>query len=152
MADLDGEYGRGQYVELLPHYYGDYVRQFFIAAAALMLIGAPFYASFLFVELPFEIAGALVLVALAALTNPLKKGTLLADAIASGVGMVVFESWALLAYYDSSWVQFILREIIAIIFLVAFYFSMKTVRAFALHQIGKHDYAGEFDEEANTAR
>ena len=47
--------------------------------------------------------------------------------------------------------QFIWRELIAIIFLVAFYFSVKTVRAFILHQIGKSQQVGEFDEDAKDA-
>ncbi len=147
----DGEV-RGGYAESVPHYYGDYVRQLFISAAALMLIGAPFYSDALRVELPFEIAGALVLVALAALVNPHKQSVFLAAATASGVGLILFESWALYGYYDSTWTQFILREVIAIIFLAGFYFSMKTVRAFVLHKIGKHDTAGEFEEKSTSAK
>ena len=150
MADYDGEYARGAYVELVPHYYGDYIRQLFNIAAPLMLITAPFYANNLTIELPFEIVGALVLVALAALTNPHKQTIVVADAVAAGLGLLVYGTWALLTYDNSSWLQFILREVIALLFLTAFYFSMKTVRAFALHQIGKHDEAGEFDEESGA--
>src|SRR3989338_782571 len=130
----------------LPHYHGDAVRQLLASAAILMLVGAPFYASFLGVELPFLITGALALVAVAALVNPHKKSIFLVAAVASGVGLVVFETWALYGYYDSNWVQFILREVIAVVFLAGFYFSMKTVRAFVLHKVGKHDEAGEFEE------
>src|SRR3989344_7371248 len=131
----------------LPHYHGDAVRQLLASAAILMLVGAPFYASFLGVELPFLITGALALVAVAALVNPHKKSIFLVAAVASGVGLVIFETWALYGYYDSNWVQFILREVIAVVFLSGFYFSMKTVRAFILHKIGKHDEAGEFEEK-----
>jgi len=130
----------------LPHYHGDAVRQLLASAAILMLVGAPFYASFLGVELPFLITGALALVAVAALVNPHKKSIFLVAAVASGVGLVVFETWALYGYYDSNWAQFILREVIAVVFLAGFYFSMKTVRAFVLHKVGKHDEAGEFEE------
>ncbi|MBI2612736.1 hypothetical protein HYW59_02900 [Candidatus Kaiserbacteria bacterium] len=128
------------------HYYGDQVRQLFFVAAALMLIGAPFYADSLRVELPFEVAGALILVALAALANPHNRTVFLACAIVSGVGVAIYEMWALYGFEDSTWVQFGLREAIAVILLIAFYFNMKTVRAFVLHQVGKHDEAGEFDE------
>lgn len=140
------DYAPHPHEEHIPHYHGDAVRQLFISAAALMLIGAPFYADSLRTELPFEIVGALILVALAALANPHKKLALVADAIAAGVGLVIYETWALYTYHDSTWMQFILREVIAIIFLAAFYFSMKTVRAFVLHQVGRHDEAGEFEE------
>ena len=54
----------------IEHYYGDAIRQLFVTAAALILVGAPFYAEALRVELPFEILGAVILVAIAALANP----------------------------------------------------------------------------------
>ena len=130
------------------HYYGDTVRQLFIVAAALLLIAAPFYADTLRSELFYEIAGAVVLVAIAALANPHNKSTFMFAAIAAGVGLVVYESWALNKYFDSTWVQFILREVIALIFLVAFYYSVKTLRAFLLHRVGKQDEVGEFEEPA----
>src|SRR3989344_9204096 len=120
------DYAPHPYAENIPHYHGDAVRQLFISAAALMLIGAPFYADSLRTELPFEIVGALILAALAALANPHKKLALVADAIAAGVGLVIYKTWALYTYHDSTWMQFVLREVIAIIFLSAFYFSMKT--------------------------
>lgn len=134
------------YESHISHYYGDQVRVLFVVAAGLMLIGAPWYANSLRTELPFEITGALILVALAALINPHKKSLILATAVAAGVGAVVYETWALYEYFDSTWTEFILRQTIASVFLFSFYFSMKTVRAFALHQVGKHDEAGEFDE------
>lgn len=129
----------------IPHYYGDVVRQLFIVAAALMLITAPFYASTLKVELPFEIAGALVLIALAALANPHSKLIMMGNAVVAGVGLVIFQTWALYTYSEASWMQFILREVLAVLFLAAFYFSMKTLRAFLLGKVGKHWEAGEFD-------
>lgn len=128
------------------HYYGDQVRQLFVAAAALILIAAPFYSDSLRVELPFEIVGALILVALAAFANPHNRTVFIASAVAAGIGVVIYEMWAIYGFEDSTWVQFTLREVIAVILLVAFYFNMKTVRAFVLHQVGKHDEAGEFDE------
>lgn len=128
------------------HYYGDQVRQLFVAAAALILIAAPFYSDSLRAELPFEIVGALILVALAAFANPHNRTVFLASAIAAGVGVVIYEMWAIYGFDEITWVQFTLREVIAVILLVAFYFNMKTVRAFVLHQVGKHDEAGEFDE------
>jgi len=140
------EYVRHPFTQSVPHYYGDIVRQLFICTAALMLIAAPFYADSLRVELPFEIAGALVLVALAALVNPHKKSVMVANAVASGVGLVIFETWTLYAYQASSWVQVGLRQLLALLFLVAFYFSVKTVRAFVMHQVGRQAEAGEFED------
>ncbi len=149
MVDSHEEYSR-QYPQLLtgiPHYYGDIVRQIFIVASAIILLAAPFYGENLSLELPFEVIGVLVLVTLAALANPHSRNYLLADAVVSGVGLVIFEIWALYGHDSGTWIQFALRELIAILFLVAFYFSMKTVRAFTLHQIGHRDTVAEFDEE-----
>jgi len=123
------------------HYYGDFVRQAFVAAAALMLLAAPFYADDLHSELPFEIIGAVFLVAAAAMTNPWNRTVILADAIIAGVGLVIFELWALGEYDAITTTQFILRQAIAVLFMIAFYFSMKTVRAMTLHQVGKSDTA-----------
>ncbi|OGG57317.1 hypothetical protein A2853_02240 [Candidatus Kaiserbacteria bacterium RIFCSPHIGHO2_01_FULL_55_17] len=144
------DYQPSLYEAGVSHYYGNQVRQLLIVAATLILIGAPFYADSLRSELPFEIIGALVLVAIAALVNPHSKLIFAASAIASGIGLVIYESWALYMYFDSSWAQFVLREAIAVILLIAFYFSMKTIRAFVLRQVGKHEEAGEFDEPVST--
>lgn len=131
----------------LSHYYGDVARQLMLGAAALMLFASPFYADNLRVEFPFEVFGTLVLVCLAAFTNPLKKSVLTADAIATGVGLTLYQIWALAGYEQSSLVAFVLRECIAVIFLFAFYFSVKTVRAMILHQVGQKDTSTEFGDE-----
>ena len=132
---------------LVPHYYGDFVRQLMLGGAALMLFGAPFYGDSLRTELPFEVFGALVLVSLAAVINPRNKSVLTATAIATGVGMAVYQTWALYGYEQITPVAFVLREALAILFMFAFYFSVKTVRAMILHQIGKRDSVDEFKEE-----
>ena len=121
----------------IAHYYGDFVRQCLVAAAALMLLTAPYYADDLHNELPFEIIGAVVLVALAALTSPWNRTVIIGDAVASGAGLVVFELWALQEYSPSLLIAFALRQAIAIAFMCAFYFSMKTFRAMMFRQIGQ---------------
>jgi hypothetical protein len=152
MDNEGGDYVRSNPVwSAVPHYYGDAIRQLFIVNAGLILIGAPFYADSLRAELPFEILGALILAGLAALVNPHKISFLFANAIAAGVGLLFYETWALSHYETSTWTQFVLRELIAIIFLFAFYFSVKTIRASMLHQIGKSEVVGEFDENAKDA-
>lgn len=152
MDNEGGDYVRSSPIwPAVPHYHGDAIRQLFIANAALILIGAPFYADTLSAELPFEILGALILAGLAAIVNPHNRLLLFANAIAAGIGLLLYETWALSQYETSTWAQFIWRELIALVFLGAFYFSMKTVRAYLLHQIGKTGTAGEFDENAADA-
>lgn len=126
------------------HYYGDYVRQIFVVTGAAMLLLAPFLINRAPALLPFVIGGAIVLVILAALTNPKKVWVVMADALAAGVGIVVFESLALAAYASGNWMAFIALEVVTIAFLFALYYSLKTVRTMLLGQIGKGPTYGEF--------
>lgn len=132
------------------HYYGDQMRQLFISAAALMLIGSPFYTDSLRIELPFILIGALALVALAALANPHNKNVFYVAAAMSGAGVVVYGMWALNNYESITFLQFIIRLIIALVFMVGFYFNMKTLRAFVLGKVGKREEVGEFDFPEET--
>lgn len=143
MADYQMPYPFEQRVS---HYYGDQIRQIFMGLAALMLVGAPFYMDSLRGEFPFAVAGALALAAIGALANPHKRIVFVASAVAAGAGAVIYGAWALYDYHDSTWTQFVLRQAIALLFLAAFYFSVKTLRAYLMGKIGKRDEAGEFDE------
>ena len=136
----------------VPHYYGDVVRQLMLGSAALMLFAAPFYADSLHAELPFEVFGTLILVSLAAFTNPWNKHVITAAAIANGVGMTIYQTWALYGYGVTGPVVFALREMLAILFMFAFYFSIKTLRAMILHQVGKRDSISDFDEDEQELR
>jgi len=127
----------------ISHYYGDSVRAFLISGAILMLITAPFYTDSQ-AELPFIVLGAVVMVAVAALTSPRKRGTISADVLIAGSGFVIYQTWALSKYDSDPMYQFVLREAISILFLFALYFSTKTLRSMLLDQIGHPDEPGEF--------
>ena len=71
----------------------------------------------------------------------------MADAATAGAAAFIYETWALYDYAASTWTEFALRELAALIFITAFYFSMKTLRAMLLHKVGKRDEVGEFDRE-----
>ena len=140
-------YGVGE----VPHYYGDIVRQLFLGGAALLLFAAPFYADSITSELPYEIAAGLAVVCLAALTNPWKRWVITSDAITAGIIAVVYEWWALTGYDTITPIAFVLRQATAIIFLFAFYFSVKTVRAMALHQVGRREERDEFSDASDAS-
>lgn len=127
----------------IPHYYGDAVRMLFLSAAVLMLIGAPFYTSDLRAQLPFIVIGAIVLVALAALTSPRSPIVMRLNAGAAGAGVVIYEIWALWGFGSSTIVDFILRQAPAIVLIFAFYFALKTLRAMLMGMVG--DTADEFN-------
>lgn len=134
--------------ESIRHYYGDTVREFFLGAAALILFAAPFYTDNLNLELPFIVFGAVAIVCLAAVTNPWNRLVMTLNAIVAGVGLVLYESWALLQYQSQDAIVFVLREAPAIIFLFALYFSLKTLRAMMMGLIDKELETTEFVEEA----
>ncbi len=121
----------------VPHYYGDYVRQIFMLCAAIMLVVAPFLAGNSSALLPFEIGGAIIIAILGALTNPRNQISMLANAVAAGVGIVIYELLALSLYADGHMISFLVREMLAIAFLFALYFSLKTFRNMVFHMIGK---------------
>lgn len=112
----------------VPHYYGDSVRQLLLFVAAVMLVAAPFYASNLSAELPIIVGASLVLVCLAAFTSPVSRPILFADALAAGVGMVLFEMWALSSMAETAPVAIGLRQAIAILLMFCLYFAGKTLR------------------------
>ncbi len=158
MSDGDGDSGGGDpnvYEENpympdlhigphIPHYYGDYVRQIFMLCGAAMLIFSPFLAASLPAALPFEIGGALIVAFLGALTNPARQISMVADAIVAGIGVVTYELLALNAFSSGAMIGFVEREALAIAFLFAMYFSIKTLRNMAFHTIGKKISVSEF--------
>lgn len=115
----------------IPHYYGDVVRQLLLFVAAVMLVGAPFYASNLATELPVIVGASLIIVCLAAFTSPVSRTILLADAVVAGVGMVLFEMWALSDVAATVPVAIALRQAIALILMFGLYFAGKTLRGTA---------------------
>lgn len=131
----------------VPHYYGDSVRQLLLGAAALMMILSPLYSDVLRQQFPLIIIGALVASAFAALINPRDRWVVLGCAVVSGIGLVVYAMWGMFGYKEVTQVAVVLRLAIAVMFLFAFYFSMKTLRAFMMGQIGKRETIDEFDEE-----
>jgi hypothetical protein len=132
----------------IAHYYGDYVRQIFMGSAAMMLVFSPFLSRDFPAALPFEIGGALIIAVLGALTNPARQISMIANAVAAGVGVIVYELLALNAFYAGAMIAFIEREALAIAFLFALYFSLKTFRNMVFHMLGKRgDRLGDLIKE-----
>ena len=133
----------------IPHYYGDVARGLLLGAAALSLVASPLYADALQSQFPLLLFGAFAAVTVAAFTDPHRKASLMADAVVAGVGLLVYGNWAVVGYESADPIAFILRIAIGILFLFAFYFSLKTVRAFALHEIGRRDRFGMFEGDTS---
>jgi hypothetical protein len=135
----------GSNLHRIAHYYGDPVRWLFLGAAALWFVSLPLFPGVLPTDAALQVAAGVLLVIFAALTNPHKRWIIVGDSIIAGLGLIVFETIAIDQFSTSSWTLFILREALALMFLTALYFSLKTVRAMMLHQIGKEGTRfGEF--------
>ncbi|MBM3261381.1 hypothetical protein FJY93_03095 [Candidatus Kaiserbacteria bacterium] len=129
----------------IPHYYGNYVRMIFIAAAVLSAFSIPIWGDVLPIGTMPQIIGIVILVVLAGLTNPHGTTVLWVNAIVAGLGIILIENAAITLYSIDEVPIFLAREIIVLLLLVAMYFSIKTVRAMATHQIGHTMDVGEFD-------
>ena len=135
----------------VPHYYGDVVRILMLLGAGLALLVIPFSSGFLHDAFLLDIIIGLAIVASAALTNPHTKLLVASDAMLSALAVVLFEMDAFQNYQAGELLTFVFYEGIAILFILAFYFSLKTARAFMLHQVGRRDSLADFDD-AHAAR
>ena len=118
----------------MTHYYGDVVRKLFIAAGVLMLLSLPFFQLLIPVPAFFSILAVLVLVLCAGLIAPSEKWTMILDMVMAGASLIVFEYYAVVSYRASSISFFIGNEVLAVIFLIAFYYAVKTVRGASTEQ------------------
>lgn len=116
----------------IEHYYGDIVRLLFLLTGVLMLFLLPFFVY----EIPVSIYTALLIVLIlsiiAGLTNPKQMYFAFFDALIAAVGTGIMGYFAVQSYimYSALNLYFWTNEILAVIFLIALYYSVKTVRGF----------------------
>lgn len=117
------------------HYYGDAVRKFFLGAGLVLLLATLRDREFLSFYLFIGVFAVLLLTILAGLTNPRTRRVIIADGAVSAVMFLLFEYLAVSAYIETQSFTneiFFLRQALALIFLVALYFSTKTFRGLFL--------------------
>jgi|SRR3989344_2745505 len=137
---------------VVPHYYGDVARILMLLGAGFALLVIPFSSGFLHDAFILDIIVGLAIVASAALTNPYSKLLAASDTALSGFAVVLFEMDAFQNYQAGELLTFVFYEGISILFVLAFYFSLKTLRAFMLHQVGRRDSLADFDGSAPVAK
>ena len=121
---------------LTRHYYGDAVRFLFMLAAIIMLITLPFLSGKLPVSVYVAILVILVIGILAGITNPLQKWISVLNAVISIGALSVFEYYSVKAFiiYQGTTLYFITNQVLAFVFLIALYYSIKTLRALYLKE------------------
>ncbi len=118
------------------HYHGNTVRKLFLSAGILILVSLPLFPDLLPISPLVTITAVVILAIAAAITSYIQMWAMVVNSILSAVFLIAFEAYAL-AYKDPGVLHFLIRQIIALIFLFALYYSVRTVRAMYLHQI--HD-------------
>lgn len=117
------------------HYYGDIVRKLFIAAGIIMIITMPVLQQSLSALTFVSLAAIVAIAFFAGFTNPAQEKSVLWDTLVSLAALVIFEYHAVLAYRatQSFWdLNFLVNELLAIIFFFALYYSMKTLRGMSI--------------------
>ncbi len=128
----------------VPHYYGDVVRIIFLICAIVVGLLAPLSGS-VGVGLVIAMPIVLVLIILAGFTNPHSTFVMILDTIAAVLGILIAETYAVVAFASEEMLVFLTFEAIVFMLFVALYFSAKNVRAAMMHKIGKTDSPSEFD-------
>ncbi len=111
------------------HYYGDQIRRIFMVGVVLMVLGLPLMLDLFDLPLYVGLIAILALSYLAGFTSPRHPLTIWANAATSTVAFVVFEIYALELFEEQETVLFLANQLLAVLFLVAMYFSAKTIRA-----------------------
>ncbi len=119
---------------LMQHYHGDTTRVLFVVAAVGMLIAETFGS-----EMPFSplvtVIFAVTLVIAAGITNPAQAWIHIANILISVIGALSFAPAAIGRYQDTSTLfdlTFFFTEALALLFLIATYFTVKTIRGILL--------------------
>ncbi len=128
----------------VPHYYGDNVRMLLLLSAIVSVVAIPLVGNLLPFGIMPQVGVALLLVLLAGLTNPHGRIVMLCNAIVSGVGLLMLESVVISLYPNVTAGLFIVSEAVCLMLLFAFYYSVKTLRAFSLGKLGKWEQPQEF--------
>ncbi len=131
----------------IPHYHGDEVRRYFVAAVAVAFIAIPLWGEVLPLGVAVEVYGGILFIILAGITAPHSRVILVVDAIAAAAGVFLLEMAAISLFHTDSVVLFLVREVDAILLAFALYAAVKTIRAMAQGKIGTGSTPGEFNKE-----
>ncbi len=131
------EFTKPQGTPQVPHYHGDTVRILFLIGGIIILATLPFFKNLLQVGTGFLPVFVVILVLGGAIVNPFQRWVVTVDLIIAAVAVVLFEYAAVVGFGFDNFFLSITRQALAIVFLLALYYSGRTLRAMLMHQIGK---------------
>jgi hypothetical protein len=131
----------------IPHYYGDTVRALFIGAVVLGLVGIPVVGNLLPLSTGFDIVAGIILIGIAGLINPHSPFVVGVSIVASSFAAFLFEYAAVTLSASDTTLLLIGRQVEAVIFVTALYFSIKTLRAMTQNKTGEVEPPWEFEDE-----
>lgn len=126
------------------HYYGDTVRLMYIAVALVYAVSMPLFGHLLPIGPLGGIGVVLGLVLLAGILNPHSKLLMGFSIAVSAVGLFFLQNAAITFFANDSVLLFMMRQVSAILFLVAFYHGVKSLRSMLLGTIGHSGSPDEF--------
>ncbi len=103
------------------------IRTMFLASGILMLITLPF----LYARIPSPLLVSVFIILgiglLAGLTRPGSRGILAFNTLISGIALVIFEYFAVTAYYGNDGTFFLVNQVLAFLFFFSLYFASKSI-------------------------
>lgn len=115
------------------HYYGHIVRRCLFGAAIVMLVSLPFVKDAVPVPPIVSVSAIIALSLFAGFTNSKQRGMMVVDLIISLAGAIVFSYYSIFSN-GTGGLLFVVNQINAVLFLVALYFSTKTLKNFFVYK------------------
>lgn len=111
----------------VPHYHGNVVRGLFVLSAIILLVSLPLIGNVTTLPTVITIAMIIVLIVLGAITSSSIKWVHTINAALSLFGVIVFEYNAVVGGVSDGTLLFGVRQVLALIFLLTLYFSVRTL-------------------------
>ena len=119
----------------ITHYYGNSVRTLFMLAAIIMVVSLPIFKLEIGFPVIVSVIAILILGLAAGLTNPQQSWDAGVNLVVSASGFLIFMTYAVNTYREKTLDRFFLTNLIlSFIFLLAVYFSVKTLRGAMLQK------------------
>ena len=112
----------------IPHYYGDIIRKIFLVCGLIILITLPFLKNNISTPIFYSVLIILVLAFFAGMTNPRQKEIIVGDVIVSVIAFLVFFYQTVTKFQGFFDLLFLTNFLLSILFLFAFYWSVKSLR------------------------